>query len=117
MYPLSNDSENVDECVISNSFHKNDKYYTLLEWLEWKGEKVEVYTVTTELYQSDDPNELGTKVSLALLFDDIEPVAPLSKFTRPTFTYIKPNIANNKNLTSPLGISIYANALDTLKNA
>lgn len=115
MYPLSNDSENVDECVISNSFHKNDKYYTLLEWLEWKGEKVEVYTVTTELYQSDDPNELGTKVSLALLFDDIEPVAPLSKFTRPTFTYIKPNIANNKNLTSPLGISIYANALDTLK--
>ncbi|ENO2283198.1 phage portal protein [Listeria monocytogenes] len=112
MYPLSNDSENVDECVIANSFHKNDKYYTLLEWNEWQGD---VYTVTTELYQSDDPNELGTKVSLTLLFDDIEPVVPLPDFTRPTFIYIKPNIANNKNLTSPLGISVYANALDTLK--
>ncbi|EKZ3566513.1 phage portal protein [Listeria monocytogenes] len=112
MYPLSNDSENVDECVIANSFHKNNKYYTLLEWNEWQGD---VYTVTTELYQSDDPNELGTKVSLKLLFNDIEPVVPLPPLTRPTFIYIKPNIANNKNLTSPLGISIYANALDTLK--
>lgn len=112
MYPLSNDSENVDECVIANSFHKNNKYYTLLEWNEWQGD---VYTVTTELYQSDDPNELGTKVSLKLLFNDIEPVVPLPKFTRPSFIYIKPNIANNKNLTSPLGISVYANALDTLK--
>ncbi|HCJ4349402.1 TPA: phage portal protein [Listeria innocua] len=112
MYPLSNDSENVDECVIANSFHKNNKYYTLLEWNEWQGD---VYTVTTELYQSDDPNELGTKVSLKLLFNDIEPIVPLPPLTRPTFIYIKPNIANNKNLTSPLGISIYANALDTLK--
>ncbi|ECQ6207468.1 phage portal protein [Listeria monocytogenes] len=112
MYPLSNDSENVDECIIANSFHKNNKYYTLLEWNEWQGD---VYTVTTELYQSDDPNELGTKVSLKLLFNDIEPVVPLPPLTRPTFIYIKPNIANNKNLTSPLGISIYANALDTLK--
>ncbi|MFO7196987.1 phage portal protein, partial [Enterococcus faecium] len=41
MYPLSNDSENVDECVIANSFHKNNKYYTLLEWNEWQGD---VYT-------------------------------------------------------------------------
>ncbi|WP_285293103.1 phage portal protein [Listeria monocytogenes] len=112
MYPLSNDSENVDECVIANSFHKNDKYYTLLEWNEWQDD---IYTVTTELYQSDDPDELGGKVSLKLLFNDIEPVVPLPKFTRPTFIYIKPNIANNKNLTSPLGISVYANALDTLK--
>ncbi|HBL8440867.1 TPA: phage portal protein, partial [Listeria monocytogenes] len=63
----------------------------------------------------DTPNELGTKVSLKLLFNDIEPVVPLPKFTRPSFIYIKPNIANNKNLTSPLGISVYANALDTLK--
>ncbi|ENL8762933.1 phage portal protein [Listeria monocytogenes] len=112
MYPLSNDSENVDECVIANSFHKNDKYYTLLEWNEWHDG---VYTITTELYQSDDPNELGGKVSLKLLFNDIEPIVPLPAFTRPTFVYIKPNIANNKNLTSPLGISVYANALDTLK--
>ncbi|EAE7284466.1 phage portal protein [Listeria seeligeri] len=112
MYPLSNDSENVDECVIANSFQKNGKYYTLLEWNEWQND---VYTVTTELYESDDPNDIGTKVNLSFLFDDIEPFVTLPEFTRPTFVYIKPNIANNKNLTSPLGISVYANALDTLK--
>lgn len=50
MYFLLNDSENVDECVIFNSFYKNDKYYMLFEWFEWKGEKVEVYIVIMELY-------------------------------------------------------------------
>ncbi|EKC6551865.1 phage portal protein [Listeria monocytogenes] len=112
MYPLSNDSENVDECVIANSFHKNNKYYTLLEWNEWQND---VYVISTELYESDSPDEIGSKVSLALLFDDIEEKVYFRDFSRPLFSYIKPNIANNKNLTSPLGISVYANALDTLK--
>ena len=32
------------------------------------------------------------------------------------FVYFKPNTANNLDLTSPLGISLYANALGTLKS-
>ena len=32
----------------------------------------------------------------------------------PWFQFIKPNIANNIDINSPLGISIYANAIDTL---
>ncbi|HEM1440042.1 phage portal protein [Listeria monocytogenes] len=112
MYPLSNDSENVDECVIANSFQKNNKYYTLLEWNEWENDR---YKISTELYESDNANEIGTKVPLSVLYKDIEQEVYLDNFVRPLFVYIKPNIANNKNLTSPLGISVYANALDTLK--
>lgn len=33
----------------------------------------------------------------------------------PLFQIIKPNIVNNQDVTSPLGISIYFNAIDTLK--
>lgn len=112
MYPLSNDSENVDECVIANSFQKNNKYYTLLEWNEWENDR---YKISTELYESDNANEIGTKVPLSVLYKDIEQEVYLDNFVRPLFVYIKTNIANNKNLTSPLGISVYANALDTLK--
>lgn len=33
----------------------------------------------------------------------------------PLFQIIKPNIINNKDLSSPMGISVYANAIDQLK--
>lgn len=34
----------------------------------------------------------------------------------PWFVLRKPNISNNKRIESPLGISVFANAIDTLKN-
>lgn len=34
---------------------------------------------------------------------------------KPLFQIIKPNICNNRDIGSPLGISVYANAIDTLK--
>ncbi|MBC2318775.1 phage portal protein [Listeria booriae] len=112
-YPLSNDSENVDEAVFVNSFQKNKKYYTLLEWNEWQGND---YVITNELYESDSPQELGNKVPLSLLYPDLEKRIKFeSGLSRPLFVYVKTNIANNKNMTSPLGLSVFANALDTMK--
>lgn len=60
-------------------------------------------------------NEFGIKVSLVLLFDDIEFVVLLLKFICLIFIYIKFNIVNNKNLMSLFGIFIYVNVLDILK--
>ncbi|MBC6150106.1 phage portal protein [Listeria booriae] len=110
-YPLSNDSEHIDECVIPNSFQKGDKFYTLLEWNEWEDDK---YVVTNELYESYNANEIGNKVPLSLLYKDLKPRVEFDGLSRPFFVYLKPNIANNFNLTSPLGISVYANATDTI---
>ena len=42
-----------------------------------------------------------------VVIDDLE---------KPLFVYIKPNTANSKDLDSPLGVPIYAEALDTLKS-
>ena len=35
--------------------------------------------------------------------------------SKPLFQIIKPNICNNRDIDSPLGISVYANAIDSLK--
>lgn len=110
--PISNDSEHIDEGVFINKFRKNGKYYTLLEWNEWADNK---YVITNELYMADNSNEIGVKVPLELLFKDLQPKMEFTSVTRPFFVYLKPNIANNKDETSPLGLSVYANALDTLK--
>ncbi|PEN25441.1 portal protein, partial [Bacillus wiedmannii] len=50
------------------------------------------------------------------LYPDLEEEVRIENLTKPMFVYFKPNTANNFDMSSPLGISIYANALGTLKS-
>lgn len=111
-YPLSNDSENIDEAVFVNTEKHDGKYYTLLEWNEWQNGK---YVITNELYESEHKDTLGHKVPLATIYEDLEDRTELENISRPLFVYFKLNTANNFDLTSPLGISIYENSYDTLR--
>lgn len=111
-FPISQDTENVDEAVIANQFKKDGFVYTLLKWHEWETD--DVYRITNELYKSKTSEVLGDQVGLHELFPDMEPETRL-RVARPTFVYIKPNTANNKNLISPLGVSVYENVHDTLE--
>lgn len=111
-YSLSNDSENVDEALLVNSFQRGDDYYKLFEWNEWINGQ---YTISLELFKSGDKGSLGDKVALSSLYPNLQPKTIVSNVTRPTFVYFKPGIANNLDLTSPYGISIFENAKDTMK--
>ncbi|GGE47720.1 portal protein [Pullulanibacillus camelliae] len=111
--PVSNTSDEITEGVFVSESVKGKKYYTLLEWHTWEGTE---YIVTNELYQSDSKIDLGIKVPLETLYPDIEEEVRVKNLSRPLFVYIKPNTANNFDTQSPLGISLYANSLDTLKS-
>lgn len=109
--PVSWDNNGVFEAVFPYQARKGEKYYTHLEWhLKRDGG----YRIVNELYESDNSAVLGRKVSIKVLYPDLEPEVHISGLERPLFVYIKPNIANNFDLNSPLGIPLYANALDTL---
>jgi A118 family predicted phage portal protein len=110
--PISWSNGKINEGVFINQTKKGDKWYTLLEWHQWEGS---TYVVTNELYESSTANEIGVKVSLSKLYPDLEEEVRIENLSRPLFVYFKPNIANNFDTQSPLGISIYANALDTMK--
>lgn len=110
-YPLSNDQDNIDEALFVNMERKNDYYYTLLEWHEWEGS---TYVITNELYQSNIEGQLGIKVPLNTLYKELDPVTRIEDLKRPLFVYLKPNIANNKDLNSPLGISLFENSYKNL---
>lgn len=56
----------------------------------------------------------GQEVSLAAFGDEIEPEVTIA-IDRPLFAYIRNPEANNIEPESPLGISIYANSMDTLQ--
>lgn len=114
--PISQDANGITECVIATSKVANGRHYTLLEWHR---ETDTAYTIKNELYKSvaTDGSDLGTQVPLSEVYPELKEASEYSKdkYTRPTFQYLKPNIANNFNLDSPLGVPIYANAMDTLQ--
>lgn len=114
--PISEDANGVTECVIVDAFKKSGAYYT---FLEWHLEEDENYVIKNELYKStnSDGSDIGIKVKLDEVYKGLKDETRYSKsqYTVPTFVYVKPNIANNINLTSPMGIPLIANASDTLK--
>src|SRR5690625_981997 len=110
--PVSWQNDNIYEAVFINESQRGKKYYTLLEWHTWDNG---TYVIRNDLYESDMQNEIGYPVSLSTLYPDLEEEVRIENIKKPLFVYFKPNSANNFDTQSPLGISLYANALDTMK--
>ncbi|MGW6724146.1 phage portal protein [Streptomyces sp. NPDC054995] len=110
--PLAYSNGDITEGVFLTVSKRGNKWYTLLEWHQWDGE---IYVIKNQLFQSDNNSELGIEVALDTLYPDLAKEATIEGLSRPLFVYFKPNIANNIDLQSPLGVSLYANAIDTIK--
>ena len=114
--PLQSNTQDVSSAAIITKTIKSEgnkqKYYTLIELHEWG--KDDKYTVTNELYKSDNQNIVGARVPLAELYEDLEEVVDLNGLSRPLFTYLKTPGMNNKDINSPLGLSIFDNAKTTI---
>ncbi|WP_449451442.1 phage portal protein [Streptococcus suis] len=114
--PLQSNTQDVSSAAIITKTIKSEgnkqKYYTLIELHEWS--KDDKYMVTNELYKSDNQNIVGARVPLAELYEDLEEVADLNGLSRPLFTYLKTPGMNNKDINSPLGLSIFDNAKTTI---
>jgi len=110
--PVSWKGDKITEGVFINQLKRRDKWYTHLEWHRWEGQ---TYVIRNELYEATNPNEIGVRTALSTLYEDLQEEVRIENLSRPLFVYFKPNVANNFDTQSPLGISIYANALDTLK--
>ena len=119
--PISWDNAHIYEGVFISRRARKGWYYTRLEWHRWDGE---TYTIANELYKADmqkgasaeNQDILGIRcpvAELAELYPGLEPetVVPVEESL---FSYFRTPIANNIDDNSPLGVSIYANALETL---
>ena len=117
--PTAWDNAKVTEGLFISRIAKNGYYYTRLEWHKWNGQ---TYTITNELYRSEmrkanqpgeDQDILGVRWPLADIYPYLEEetVIPVSESL---FTYWRTPIANNLDDNSPLGMSVYGNALETL---
>ena len=116
--PIAWDNAEVTEGIFVTRTAKGGWYYTKLEWHTWTGL---TYIVRNELYRSEIQKDgvgenqdiLGYRYPLAALYPflDEEVIIPVN---HSLFTYFRTPIANNIDDNSPLGVSIYGNALETL---
>lgn len=86
-------------------------YYTHITYHEHENGK---YKRKHELYKSENDNELGNEINFNEIYPDIGKEDEIETDV-PYFQVLKPNLANNLDMSSPLGISIFANSIDRFK--
>lgn len=115
-FPLQSNMQDVASAAIviksTKVVNKKLLYYTLIEIHEWKDGSD--YYITNELYESEDVSRVGFRVPLSVLYDDLKDVVKVDNVSRPLFTYLKPPGMNNRDINSPLGLSIFDNAKTTI---
>ena len=91
---------------------KKKIYYTHLTYHEYENG---VYRRYNELYKSSIETELGKEDNFSERFPNIKELEEIPTSV-PRFQIFKPNIANNFDTESPMGISILANSIDRFKS-
>lgn len=122
--PYAYDNFNITGFVLFDQWQEEERnkpvYYTHLTYHEFKIEKDEsgemkpVYRKYNELYKSKDSSQLGKEINFEEKFPTVEEYVEENTDT-PHFQIIKPPIVNNVDISSPMGISIFANSIDKLK--
>ena len=112
IFPLSWENGRVKECAFSTSFTaQNEKYlYLQIHRLDEKKE----YIIENVLYRDQNGNLSDVEASTVPGFENIPPVVRTGSNKR-QFVIDRLNIANNVDISLPMGISVYANAIDQLK--
>lgn len=112
IFPLTWSNGKVDECAfVSITVIGGDEY--LYMQIHRKNE-LGFYDIENRLYSYKD-GKIGSELVLANVkgFENVPPVVHTGSKER-QFVIDRPNIANNYDHANPLGISVYANAIDIL---
>lgn len=118
--PTAWDNAEITEGVFISRIAKGGYYYTRLEWHKWDGL---TYYITNELYRAEmykngnskEPQDiLGMRVPLAEIYPLLDEETVVQGVEKSLFSYFRTPTANNIDDNSPLGVSVYANAMETL---
>ena len=103
IYPISYNNNVITECAFKTFVIKDQKKYV---YLSIHQKKNGVYVITNAIYQLITDDTLGQLVDM---------YEYNTKSDTPFFCIIKPGLANNAEMYSPFGISIFANAISELE--
>jgi A118 family predicted phage portal protein len=114
--PTAWDNGKVTSGIFVSREARDGYYYTVVEWHHWDGT---TYRITNDLYRqpikgSEPQNILGWWYPLDKVYPLLSPDTTIEDVHQAFFQYVRPFGANYADDNSPLGMSIYAPALNTL---
>lgn len=95
---------------------RGNRIYTRAESHEFtKGREV----IRNKAFSSTTNAALGNEIDLATVpeWAEIAPEIVISEIDRPLFAYFRIPLANNRERHSPLGVSVFANAVQSIRDA
>lgn len=122
-YPTEfNSSGDIIAGIFVSQLTKGDNIYTRLEYHKFYENAIEddvSYIIQNVAYKSTDNSILGTRIDLTKIQEwaNIQQYTGIRYVEKPLFSYYKPPVANNIDMDSPIGVSVYARAIDLIKEA
>lgn len=116
--PVKVDDEGIiTESVFIDTKQKGDKYYTRLEHHIYIDNTD--YTIANYAFKSSDKSQLGNSISLASVDEwaNIKPIVNIAGLDMPLYSYFKTPFANTIDNNSDIGVSIFARAINNIKEA
>lgn len=126
MITESDSNGNITGIVFKDSYADNDRYYTRLEYHHFEDATAEgdsPYYISNKAYVSRHADSLGDPIALsqtrwANLMDETPPImkAGGGQLDGPMFGVFRTPQANNVDLGTALGLPIYADAIEEMKD-
>lgn len=111
-YPLAWQNGVISECAFTSTLTRGGHDYLYMQ-IHRKGNDG-LYIVENRIFRYDNEVLADEKLTNVKGFERIPPVVHTGSDKR-QFVVDRPNIANNINYQLPVGISVYANAIDALR--
>lgn len=117
LYPVAFDeSGNLKDVIFRDIYQDGDITYTRLERHTMNGDAVDV---TQRVFKSKFKDQVGSEVPLTAVpqWANLQPKATLHNTDGQMFGWFKVAAANNVDVDSPMGISVFHKALKVIKQA
>lgn len=101
--------------IFFDYMERSKKYYRRLEWHRFENG---IYRISNKVFESTQSAYLGREVSIESIpeWADIQPETGIENISKPLFAYFKMPYNNTIDMDSPLGVSVFHNAVTELKN-
>ena len=122
------DNQSIKGLVFRDTYTEGDKFYTRLEYHRfvevWQdGKRVCPYYISNRAYVSKSADDIGKKIALektkwADMMEDTPPILKANgeRLDGPMFGVFRTPQANNIDLSSPMGLPMYVEAIEELRD-
>ena len=117
VYPIAFDDDgNLADVVIPDTFTEGKITYTRLERHTVEGNNVRI---TQRAFMSSNPESIGKEIPLTMVerWASLTPEATVTDADGPLFGWFKVAAANNIDVDSPMGASVFGKARDVIREA